>query len=1011
MANLQNRGNHSSFSDVVQALKVELKKEVYHCVIEDLNMHLDNYLNDPLTNYDNDFADILLEALGMAFKVNMCYFQSDMNKCDVFSVFNANNDFKDTFYFLRTKSLHFDAVLHKQYKSPEVLTIDDDNNDNMTDDLQSNVEFHNHGNENDDDSDVSFAFDRASENHVSDDDCIITIDDSTQRQEENFSGNLFSEINVTVVSDDDCFPAGVKNEGMKDEDNINYENPSSEFLLNVILCDSATYEVDNPMQCVRRNTIYTIKNKTQEQITNDGNGAYINSRSTSRNFFVEIENNKVTECNVIHKDGNLYFYNKRFTSRSYKKTFVGSESIHCIKRYYRYNKSVPSLRLMITKVFVNGTEHPYTCVMYYNGSDEDHQDNLVVLPHGNSKSLQPYIRTDKKVLDSIDNKLDSQSDSDIFHSVLGEFGGPIHSTSSSTEPRNQKQVANRRALKRRLETPSPSWLLNAPCGDLEKLLRLQRDPNSPVKTVLISGDWFMAFIYTERQLNDIAKFCCNEDDVDISVLGVDTTFNMCDMWLTDTSYRNKRLKTVRSHRKKSPVFMGPAMLHHSKDEETFRRFCCELIAAKPTLSDLKVIGVDMEAAIYNGFKSVIRKLVRLLCVRHLRQRDEKAIDKLLENVRRSEDQKGLVKNEILSDIYGQRISEEEYENGLAESLDENDFIVKLTSLEDKWERLCPRFHRWFIANRKDDFVASVVQSAREGTSVAGLFYQNDIESIHAKQKRSQIKKGNIYDAVMTLSKVIEMENDEEILSLYGKGNFVLSPEYARFFTKNWHSLSAQKRLEHVDAFRQSLPGLSFSRPSNSGRKPHQSPRIRHSKEPTIFIDRLPQVTPVSATAAFIQPTLVNGSSTPASDATTAARETATVSARASFSTETLTSNIEDPRSQRPQVFELHLKSLLSKRVRRCRGDCVEPITDKHTFVVKSYGLATWTDKKTGEVNVSHGALYCHFRDDCLKKLDSKKIYLDFEQFDYSKIKVCPNTKAKLTDTDLAQLIQFGVTVN
>ena len=187
--------------------------------------------------------------------------------------------------------------------------------------------------------------------------------------------------------------------------------------------------------------------------------------------------------------------------------------------------------------------------------------------------MQPYVKTDKKVLSAIDERLDTYADNEIFHSVLGEFGGPFKSSSPSTEPRNQKQVANRRrAQKRRLETPTSSKLLNSPCGDLEKLIRLQHDPKSPVQTVLISGDWFLAFIYSERQLNDIVKFCCNLDDVSSSVLGVDTTFNLCDMWLTDTSYRNQRLKTVRSNRKRSPVFMGPAMLHHSKDENTFRRF-------------------------------------------------------------------------------------------------------------------------------------------------------------------------------------------------------------------------------------------------------------------------------------------------------------------------------------------------------------------------------------------------------------------------------------------------------
>ena len=79
--------------------------------MNDLDEKLEKYIHNPLSSYDSDFADILLEALGMAYKVNMCYFQSNSEKCEVFTVFNPKNEFKDTFHFLRTESLHFDAVL------------------------------------------------------------------------------------------------------------------------------------------------------------------------------------------------------------------------------------------------------------------------------------------------------------------------------------------------------------------------------------------------------------------------------------------------------------------------------------------------------------------------------------------------------------------------------------------------------------------------------------------------------------------------------------------------------------------------------------------------------------------------------------------------------------------------------------------------------------------------------------------------------------------------------------
>ena len=88
------------------------------------------------------------------------------------------------------------------------------------------------------------------------------------------------------------------------------------------------------------------------------------------------------------------------------------------------------------------------------------------------------------------------------------------------------------------------------------------------------------------------------------VLNIDTTFKLCDMWVTDTSYRNHSVWS-----KKHAVAMRPVMFYFTKDEATFRRFCSEIVCANPRLLELKKIGCDMEAAILNGFKSIIASLL------------------------------------------------------------------------------------------------------------------------------------------------------------------------------------------------------------------------------------------------------------------------------------------------------------------------------------------------------------------------------------------------------------------
>ena len=95
-----------------------------------------------------------------------------------------------------------------------------------------------------------------------------------------------------------------------------------------------------------------------------------------------------------------------------------------------------------------------------------------------------------------------------------------------------------------------------------------------------------------------------------------------------TSHKIKRI--LNEANGNNPVFFSLSMLHFTKDVEAFSRFSLELQAGNPKIKDLKSIGVDMEAAIFNGFKIHIPDPGRLICLRHLRKRDEEKALKLLE---------------------------------------------------------------------------------------------------------------------------------------------------------------------------------------------------------------------------------------------------------------------------------------------------------------------------------------------------------------------------------------------
>ena len=79
----------------------------------------------------------------------------------------------------------------------------------------------------------------------------------------------------------------------------------------------------------------------------------------------------------------------------------------------------------------------------------------------------------------------------------------------------------------------------------------------------------------------------------IEFFSIHLTFNLCNSWITDTSYCNTRLINSDG---KHPVFLGPVIIHFEKSEFLFNRFAMEILSHEPLISELKAIGTDIEKA-------------------------------------------------------------------------------------------------------------------------------------------------------------------------------------------------------------------------------------------------------------------------------------------------------------------------------------------------------------------------------------------------------------------------------
>ena len=202
-------------------------------------------------------------------------------------------------------------------------------------------------------------------------------------------------------------------------------------------------------------------------------------------------------------------------------------------------------------------------------------------------------------------------------------------------------------------------------------------------------------------------------------------------------------------------------------------------------------------------------------------------------------ERGLKK--ILADIYGSQYGSVK-ELGLADPATIKEFDSNLDSVKEQWEQLCPGFYKCFVAKRKTLFREKVIEEVRKESNVYGMYYNNNIKSMHFKEKTEQCHKlGSLLDETNTLKKIIETQQDDEVCTIYGSGLYRLSNEYTKFSIDNlkWHSMIFQERKKHVLAFRNYNPSLEykFIKSAKSSRKPLHQTRKRKPK-PDVLINRL-----------------------------------------------------------------------------------------------------------------------------------------------------------------------------
>lgn len=457
----------------------------------------------------------------------------------------------------------------------------------------------------------------------------------------------------------------------------------------------------------------------------------------------------------------------------------------CVRRKYQNASYLPLHRVVITiqnDTDDNSSINDLFFVQYYfDGEEKD----IIVSPHGNQKHEEyPYHRTRETVKKRIKECVANDGKpKDVFHTIIEEQGGIEKVQNGNFLPRNRQQIKNIKHLNKPQKTDPL-----VECADLSK-----RD-SSFLKSVTAAPE-FSVFMCTDRQLSDIEKFCTSNKN--FSVLGIDTTFNIGNYFVTILTYRHLMLNTAQHA---EPVMIGPILLHQKKSFDSYFKMPSSLLQMCPNLVNLKVFGTDGDQNLYNAFQVCFPGSHHLLCDLHMVDNIERKLCNLgiRGNIAK------LYKNDIFGSVYdGKKVK------GLIDCLSKQEFDEKCNVLEEQWTARHPagkEFFNYFI-----DYKAEIIKQTMtaELQSICGFGYpprpynQNANECINsvikrdiAYEKDKKNAKLDPFDFVKIAEKCVRRQENEVKLALIGKGEYSLKKEYQEMRVEEeiyWKKSETQRR--------------------------------------------------------------------------------------------------------------------------------------------------------------------------------------------------------------------------
>ena len=321
-------------------------------------------------------------------------------------------------------------------------------------------------------------------------------------------------------------------------------------------------------------------------------------------------------------------------------------------------------------------------------------------------------------------------------------------------------------------------------NELDKMLT---DGESIVKSIIRDqGKAPCIILYSDEHLTDLKHLCCTET----SILGVDKTFNLCNMHVTTTCY--KQTTVVKDSTGEAPIFLGPMFIHDNSDYESFSNFFNHLrTKLSDTNTDQLVIGSDEEQSLVNAITKAFPQSTHILCTRHLLQN---AKQKLIDDSVDKNDRES-----IISDIFG--------DNGLVNADDSICFDEKSSKIEEKTKDLSSKFNKYYLQKMKKILKEKVNKPITAGF-VSKTWTNNNSESLnHALKQAIDWKSKPLLDLVKIISDIVATQFKDLRRALVSTGQYRLADTHRQFGVTRtvWVSKTDSERQRLYRRFRLHVP--------------------------------------------------------------------------------------------------------------------------------------------------------------------------------------------------------------